>query len=70
MALTKTKENFFLLFEEHWNVSKPAKSPSEDGQKEDPAKPSSTVSQAKDVKTTSLFEEEDEEDLFAITKER
>ncbi|RMC11591.1 hypothetical protein DUI87_11712 [Hirundo rustica rustica] len=62
-----------LLFssdeEEHWNVSKPAKPPSEDGQKEDPAKPASTVSQAKDVKTTSLFEEEDEEDLFAITKE-
>ncbi|XP_039564933.1 WASH complex subunit 2A-like isoform X2 [Passer montanus] len=62
-----------LLFssdeEEHWNVSKPAKLPSEDGQKEDPAKPASTVSQAKDVKTTSLFEEEDEEDLFAITKE-
>ncbi|XP_030806902.1 WASH complex subunit 2C isoform X2 [Camarhynchus parvulus] len=62
-----------LLFssdeEEHWNVSKPAKLPSEDGRKEDPAKPTSTVSQAKDVKTTSLFEEEDEEDLFAITKE-
>ncbi|XP_037996293.1 WASH complex subunit 2C isoform X4 [Motacilla alba alba] len=62
-----------LLFssdeEEHWNVSKPAKLPSEDGRKEDPAKPASTVSQAKDVKTTSLFEEEDEEDLFAITKE-
>ncbi|XP_014105946.1 PREDICTED: WASH complex subunit FAM21C isoform X1 [Pseudopodoces humilis] len=62
-----------LLFssdeEEHWNVSKPAKLPPEDGQKEDPAKPASTVSQAKDVKTTNLFEEEDEEDLFAITKE-
>ncbi|KAL9847707.1 WASH complex subunit 2-like isoform 2-T3 [Geothlypis trichas] len=62
-----------LLFssdeEEHWNVPKPAKLPSEDGRKEDPAKPTSTVSQAKDVKTTSLFEEEDEEDLFAITKE-
>ncbi|XP_063261797.1 WASH complex subunit 2A-like isoform X3 [Prinia subflava] len=62
-----------LLFssdeEEHWNVSKPAKPPSEDGRKEDPAKPASTVSQAKDVKTTSLFEEEDDEDLFAITKE-
>ncbi|OWK58195.1 WASH complex subunit FAM21C [Lonchura striata] len=62
-----------LLFssdeEEQWNVSKPAKLPSEDGRKEDPAKPASTVSQAKDVKTTSLFEEEDEEDLFAITKE-
>uniref|UniRef100_A0A8C5JTE1 FAM21/CAPZIP domain-containing protein n=1 Tax=Junco hyemalis TaxID=40217 RepID=A0A8C5JTE1_JUNHY len=62
-----------LLFssdeEEHWNVSKPAKPPSEDGRKEDPAKPASTVSQTKDVKTTSLFEEEDEEDLFAITKE-
>ncbi|XP_018766376.3 WASH complex subunit 2 isoform X2 [Serinus canaria] len=62
-----------LLFssdeEEHWNVSKPAKLPSEDGRKEDPAKPASTVSQAKDVKTASLFEEEDEEDLFAITKE-
>lgn len=62
-----------LLFssdeEEHWNASKPAKLPSEDGRKEDPAKPASTVSQAKDVKTTSLFEEEDEDDLFAITKE-
>ncbi|XP_058698101.1 WASH complex subunit 2-like isoform X2 [Poecile atricapillus] len=62
-----------LLFssdeEEHWNVSKPAKLPPEDGQKEDPAKPASTVSQAKDVKTANLFEEEDEEDLFAITKE-
>ncbi|XP_065527891.1 WASH complex subunit 2A-like isoform X2 [Lathamus discolor] len=62
-----------LLFssdeEEHWNVSKPAKLPSEDDRKEDPAKPASTVSQAKPVKKTSLFEEEDEEDLFAITKE-
>ncbi|XP_071420380.1 WASH complex subunit 2A-like isoform X2 [Pithys albifrons albifrons] len=62
-----------LLFssdeEEHWNVTKPAKLPSEDNQKEDPAKPPITVSQAKDVKKTSLFEEEDEEDLFAITKE-
>ncbi|XP_071668073.1 WASH complex subunit 2A isoform X4 [Patagioenas fasciata] len=62
-----------LLFssdeEEHWNVSKPAKLPSEDDQKEDPAKPASTVSQAKTVKKMSLFEEEDEEDLFAITKE-
>ncbi|XP_039233826.1 WASH complex subunit 2A-like isoform X4 [Pipra filicauda] len=62
-----------LLFssdeEEHWNVSKPAKLPSEDDGKEDPAKPASTVSQAKDVKKTSLFEEDDEEDLFAITKE-
>ncbi|XP_068254079.1 WASH complex subunit 2C isoform X2 [Nyctibius grandis] len=62
-----------LLFssdeEEHWNVSKPTKLPSEDDRKEDPAKPASTVSQAKAVKKTSLFEEEDEEDLFAITKE-
>ncbi|XP_010287617.1 PREDICTED: WASH complex subunit FAM21A-like [Phaethon lepturus] len=62
-----------LLFssdeEEHWNVSKPAKLLSEDDRKEDPAKPASTVSQAKAVKKTSLFEEEDEEDLFAITKE-
>ncbi|XP_030908868.2 WASH complex subunit 2A isoform X2 [Melopsittacus undulatus] len=62
-----------LLFssdeEEHWNVSKPAKLPSEDDRKEDPAKPASIVSQAKAVKKTSLFEEEDEEDLFAITKE-
>ncbi|XP_064923389.1 WASH complex subunit 2A isoform X6 [Columba livia] len=62
-----------LLFssdeEEHWNVSKPAKLPSEDDQKEDPAKPASAVSQAKAVKKMSLFEEEDEEDLFAITKE-
>ncbi|XP_069720234.1 WASH complex subunit 2C isoform X2 [Phaenicophaeus curvirostris] len=63
-----------LLFssdeEEHWSVSKPAKLPSEDDQKEDPAKPASTVSQAKAVKTRNVFEEEDEEDLFAITKER
>ncbi|XP_061214766.1 WASH complex subunit 2A-like isoform X1 [Neopsephotus bourkii] len=62
-----------LLFssdeEEHWNVSKPAKLPSEDDRKEDPAKPASTVSQPKAVKKTSLFEEEEEEDLFAITKE-
>ncbi|KFQ86505.1 WASH complex subunit FAM21A, partial [Phoenicopterus ruber ruber] len=62
-----------LLFssdeEEHWNVSKPAKLPSEDDRKEDPAKPTSAVSQAKAVKKTSLFEEEDEEDLFTITKE-
>ncbi|KFP89815.1 WASH complex subunit FAM21A, partial [Apaloderma vittatum] len=62
-----------LLFssdeEEHWNIPKPAKLPSEDDRKEDPAKPASTVTQAKAVKKTSLFEEEDEEDLFAITKE-
>ncbi|KAM9549815.1 WASH complex subunit 2-like isoform 3-T6 [Guaruba guarouba] len=62
-----------LLFssdeEEHWNVSKPVKLPSEGVRKEDPAKAASTVSQAKAVKKTSLFEEEDEEDLFAITKE-
>ncbi|XP_052655831.1 WASH complex subunit 2A-like isoform X5 [Harpia harpyja] len=62
-----------LLFssdeEEHWNVSKPAKLPSEDDRKDDPTKPASAVSQAKAVKKTSLFEEEDEEDLFAITKE-
>ncbi|XP_051656033.1 WASH complex subunit 2C-like isoform X6 [Manacus candei] len=67
------KKASILLFssdeEEHWNVSKPAKLPSEDDGKEDPAKPASTVSQAKDVKKTSLFEEDDEEDLFAITKE-
>ncbi|KAI1236368.1 hypothetical protein IHE44_0001657 [Lamprotornis superbus] len=68
--LKKASSLFFSSDEEeHWNVSKPAKLPSEDGQKEDPAKPASTVSQVKDVKTTSLFEEEDEEDLFAITKE-
>ncbi|XP_056350632.1 LOW QUALITY PROTEIN: WASH complex subunit 2A-like [Oenanthe melanoleuca] len=68
--LKKASSLFFSSDEEeHWNVSKPAKLSSEDGQKEDPAKPASTVSQAKDVKTTSLFEEEDEEDLFAITKE-
>ncbi|KAM6390312.1 WASH complex subunit 2C isoform 3-T4 [Pluvialis apricaria] len=74
---TKQSETFkkasSLLFssdeEEHWNVSKPAKLPSEDDWKEDPAKPASTVNQAKAVKKTSLFEEEDEEDLFAITKE-
>ncbi|XP_074882054.1 WASH complex subunit 2-like isoform X7 [Buteo buteo] len=62
-----------LLFssdeEEHWNVSKPAKLPSEDDRKEDLAKPASAVSQAKAVKKTSLFEEDDDEDLFAITKE-
>ncbi|XP_042718796.1 WASH complex subunit 2C isoform X5 [Lagopus leucura] len=62
-----------LLFssdeEEHWNVSKPLKLPSEDNRKEDSAKSSSTISQAKAVKKTSLFEEDDEEDLFAITKE-
>ncbi|XP_049665484.1 WASH complex subunit 2A-like isoform X4 [Accipiter gentilis] len=62
-----------LLFssdeEEHWNVSKPAKLPSEDDRKEDLAKSASAASQAKAVKKTSLFEDEDEEDLFAITKE-
>ncbi|XP_032921669.1 WASH complex subunit 2-like isoform X2 [Catharus ustulatus] len=68
--LKKASSLFFSSDEEeHWNVSKPAKLSSEDGRKEDPAKPASTVSQAKDVKTTSLFEEDDEEDLFAITKE-
>ncbi|XP_027733921.1 WASH complex subunit 2C isoform X3 [Empidonax traillii] len=67
------KKTSSLLFssdeEEHWNVSKPVKLPSEDDRKEDPAKLASTVSQAKDVKKTSLFEEDDDEDLFAITKE-
>ncbi|XP_032046841.1 WASH complex subunit 2-like isoform X1 [Aythya fuligula] len=63
-----------LLFssdeEEHWNVSKPSKlPPSEDNRKEGPTKSANTISQAKAVKKTSLFEEEDEEDLFAITKE-
>ncbi|XP_064370054.1 WASH complex subunit 2-like isoform X6 [Dromaius novaehollandiae] len=62
-----------LLFssdeEDHWNVSKPAKLPSDGDRKEDPAKPASTISQAKAVKKTSLFEEDDDEDLFAITKE-
>uniref|UniRef100_A0A8C9EIN1 FAM21/CAPZIP domain-containing protein n=1 Tax=Pavo cristatus TaxID=9049 RepID=A0A8C9EIN1_PAVCR len=62
-----------LLFssdeEEHWNVSKPLKLPSEDNRKEDPAKSPRTIGQAKAVKKTSLFEEDDEEDLFAITKE-
>ncbi|PKU37103.1 wash complex subunit hypothetical protein [Limosa lapponica baueri] len=56
--------------EDHWNVPKPAKLPFEDDRREDPVKPASAVSQAKAVKKTSLFEEEDEEDLFAITKER
>lgn len=60
----------FIIFKEHWNISKPAKLPSEDDRKEDPAKPASAVGQAKAAKKTSLFEEEDEEDLFAITKER
>ncbi|XP_062436825.1 WASH complex subunit 2A-like isoform X2 [Rhea pennata] len=62
-----------LLFssdeEDHWNVSKPAKLPSDNDQKEDPAKPASAISQAKAVKKMSLFEEDDDEDLFAITKE-
>uniref|UniRef100_A0A8C3KRX0 FAM21/CAPZIP domain-containing protein n=1 Tax=Calidris pygmaea TaxID=425635 RepID=A0A8C3KRX0_9CHAR len=62
-----------LLFssdeEDHWNVPKPAKLPFEDDRREDPVKPASAASQAKAVKKTSLFEEEDEEDLFAITKE-
>lgn len=61
----------FLIFQEHWNVSKPPKlPPSEDNRKEGPTKSASTISQAKAVKKMSLFEEEDEEDLFAITKER
>lgn len=71
VSLTKTIRTLSILyFKEHWNVSKPGKLPSEDDQKEDPIKPASTVSQAKPMKKTSLFEEEDEEDLFAITKER
>ncbi|XP_009998634.1 PREDICTED: WASH complex subunit FAM21C [Chaetura pelagica] len=67
------KNTSSLLFssdeEEHWNVSKTAKHPSEDDQKEDPAKSAGTVGQAKALKKTSLFEDEDEEDLFKITKE-
>ncbi|NXA48690.1 WAC2A protein, partial [Nothocercus julius] len=62
-----------LLFssdeEDHWNVPKPALLPSDDDRKEEPAKQASTISQAKAVKKTSLFEEDDDEDLFAITKE-
>ncbi|CAN0171619.1 unnamed protein product [Bubo scandiacus] len=71
--LEPLKKASSLLFssdeEEHWDVSKPAKLPSEDDGKEDPPKSASTISQAKAVKKTILFEEEDEEDLFAITKE-
>ncbi|XP_074814660.1 WASH complex subunit 2C isoform X4 [Natator depressus] len=56
--------------EDHWNVSKPAKPISEDIRKGEPAKPVSAVDPAKVVKKTSLFEEdEEEEDLFAITKD-
>ncbi|XP_038264840.1 WASH complex subunit 2C isoform X4 [Dermochelys coriacea] len=56
--------------EDHWNVSKPAKPISEDSRKGEPAKPVSAVDPANVVKKTSLFEEdEEEEDLFAITKD-
>ncbi|NWJ04902.1 WAC2A protein, partial [Crypturellus undulatus] len=62
-----------LLFssdeEDHWNVSKPALLSSDDDRKEETAKPASTISQAKAVEKTSLFEEDDDEDLFTITKE-
>ncbi|XP_053890143.1 WASH complex subunit 2C isoform X4 [Malaclemys terrapin pileata] len=56
--------------EDHWNVSKLTKSISEDSRKGEPAKPRSAVDPANVVKKTSLFEEdEEEEDLFAITKD-
>ncbi|KAM7171214.1 WASH complex subunit 2A-like isoform 3-T3 [Macrochelys suwanniensis] len=56
--------------EDHWNVSKPTKPISEDSRKGEPAKPVSAVDPANVVKKTSLFEEdEEEEDLFAITKD-
>ncbi|XP_032653270.1 WASH complex subunit 2C isoform X1 [Chelonoidis abingdonii] len=56
--------------EDHWNVSKPTKPISEDSRKGEPAKPVSAASPANIVKKTSLFEEvEEEEDLFAITKD-
>ncbi|XP_065409390.1 WASH complex subunit 2A isoform X13 [Chrysemys picta bellii] len=56
--------------EDHWNVSKPTKSISEDSRKGEPAKPRSAVDPANVVKKTSLFEEdEEEEDLFVITKD-
>ncbi|TFJ98065.1 protein FAM71E1 [Platysternon megacephalum] len=56
--------------EDHWNVSKPTKPISEDSRKGEPAKPGSAVDPANVVKKTSLFkEDEEEEDLFAITKD-
>uniref|UniRef100_A0A674K3N5 FAM21/CAPZIP domain-containing protein n=1 Tax=Terrapene triunguis TaxID=2587831 RepID=A0A674K3N5_9SAUR len=56
--------------EDHWNISKPTKPISEDSRKGEPAKPGSAVDPANVVKKTSLFEEdEEEEDLFAITKD-
>ncbi|XP_067395124.1 WASH complex subunit 2A-like isoform X3 [Emydura macquarii macquarii] len=61
-----------LLFssdeEDHWNVSKQAKPISEDSRKGEPTKPGSAINPAKVAKKTSLFEDE-EEDLFAITKD-
>ncbi|XP_073209112.1 WASH complex subunit 2C-like isoform X7 [Lepidochelys kempii] len=70
-SLKKASGSLFSSDEEdHWNVSKPAKPISEDIRKGEPAKPVSAVDPANVVKKTSLFEEdEEEEDLFAITKD-
>nr|XP_048711948.1 WASH complex subunit 2C isoform X2 [Caretta caretta] len=70
-SLKKASGSLFSSDEEdHWNVSKPAKPISEDIRKGEPAKPVSAVNPANVVKKTSLFEEdEEEEDLFAITKD-
>lgn len=56
--------------EDHWNISKPTKPISEERQKGEPAPPGIAVDPSQAVKKTSLFEEdEEEEDLFAITKD-
>ncbi|XP_006272814.1 WASH complex subunit 2C isoform X1 [Alligator mississippiensis] len=67
--LKKASSSLFSSDEEdHWNLTQQAKSVSED-QKRKPAKSSSAVDQAKASKKTSLFAEDEEEDLFTITKD-
>uniref|UniRef100_A0A7M4DW03 FAM21/CAPZIP domain-containing protein n=2 Tax=Crocodylus porosus TaxID=8502 RepID=A0A7M4DW03_CROPO len=67
--LKKASSSLFSSDEEdHWNLTQQDKSVSED-QKRKSTKSSSTVDQAKAAKNTSLFAEDEEEDLFAITKD-
>ncbi|XP_019358079.1 PREDICTED: WASH complex subunit FAM21-like [Gavialis gangeticus] len=67
--LKKASSSLFSSDEEdHWNLTQQDKSVSED-QKRKSTKSSSTVDQAKAAKNTSLFAEDEEEDLFTITKD-
>ncbi|XP_074855987.1 WASH complex subunit 2C isoform X2 [Carettochelys insculpta] len=69
-SLRSTSGSLFSSDEEdHWNISKPTKSISEGSQKGEPAKPGRVADPVKVVKKTSLFEEDEEEDLFVITKD-